>query len=119
VRTAIETYQSRGLKAGEAYARAALAALSLKERRREDALAAADAAERLLPSVHTVGRRLWISIQIARVRGALGRTASARDSLRATLAESRQRGLVGLHAAASQALAELSTRQSGTARSDR
>jgi tetratricopeptide (TPR) repeat protein len=106
VQSAIETFQARQLAASEAYGWAVRSASALSANRATDA-PAVDAAERLLPRVQTISRRLWITIQIARARAGQGRLAQARASLDAVAAQARQRRFVWLEREARQALNDL------------
>jgi tetratricopeptide (TPR) repeat protein len=107
VRAALDAFKARGLAADESYAWAVQAAVSLASKRMADAGQAADRAERLLPRVQTVGRRLWITIQIARVRAAGDRADTARAALHETAGLARRQGFLLLEQEARRAMAAL------------
>ena len=95
------------LQASECYAWSVAAAVSGFANRAADAGDATEAAQRLLPAVQTVSRRLWISIHLARADASRGMRDRAAASLREATADAKRRGFAWLAREGQRALADV------------
>jgi tetratricopeptide (TPR) repeat protein len=95
------------LQASQCYAWSVAAAASSFAGRAADARKAAEAAERLLPTVQTVSRRLWIAIHLARADASQGLRDRATASLREATADAKRRGFAWLAREGQRALSDI------------
>jgi len=106
---ATQAFKTLRLEASECYAWSVAAAVSGFAGRAEHALTASETAERLLPHVQNVSRRLWITIYLARADGARGLRDRAAASLREAAAEAKRRGFTRVEREGQRALADIMT----------
>jgi tetratricopeptide (TPR) repeat protein len=101
---ATQALKALRLQAGECYASSVSAVVAGLAGRAADSREAAASAERLLPRVQTVSRRLWIAIHLARADASRGLRDRAAASLREVAADAKRRGFAWLAREAQRAL---------------
>ena len=104
VAKATQALKALRLQASECYASSVAAVVAGFAGRAADSREAADTAERLLPRVQTVSRRLWIAIHLARADASRGLRDRAAASLRDVASEAKRRGFAWLAREAQRAL---------------